>query len=128
MDEKERERLSLLIYNVVWDIRNTLTLPVHDTLYKSFLYSLMMFGICLISSLAGIYSFISWQGALICSIVLGVLLWVERAQNDAYIRTYKAARATFKKAQQRAMQLQNRGGHREDEVSGMSNDDSLPSQ
>lgn len=124
MDEKEKERLSLVIYDVVWSIKNTLSLPVHDTLYKSFLFSLLMLGIGLIGAIGGFYIFISWQGSLICSVVLGVLLWVERAQNNAYERTYKIARAKMKEAQKRVQQLQNRGGAKS-AVPGVSHDDSI---
>ena len=128
MDDKEKERLSLALYDVVWNIKNTLSLPVHDTLYKSLLYSLLLFGVSLIGDIGGFYTFVSWQGALICAIVLGVLLWVERAQNNAYEVAMKKARAAYIKAKKRAQQLNSKGGVVQDEVPGVPDDDSVYSE
>lgn len=110
MDEKEKERLSLAIYDVVWSMKNTLSFPVHDTLYKSFLYSLLMFGIIIIAKLLKVYTFLSWQGCLICALVLGILLWVERAQNNAYERTLEQARRALKEAKKKARKMASKGG------------------
>lgn len=99
MDDKEKEKLSLAMYNIVLSIRDNVTLPTHGTIAKVLILSIAMLICSIISRLLRFYTFISWQGCLICVGVLLVLLWVERAQNDTLIKAYKAGAAYAKKAE-----------------------------
>ncbi len=100
MDDKEKEKLSLAMYDIVLSIRNNISLPTHGTISKVLVLSIALFVCSVISSLLRFYTFISWEGSLICVIVLLILLWVERAQNDTLIRAYKAGAKYAKKAEQ----------------------------
>lgn len=100
MDDKEK--LSVSIYYMFEAFRDTLSLPTDATLEKSMKFSALLFVCSGISQLLGFYTFISWQGALLCTVILIGLLWVERRENDALLRMYRNARLSAKKAAQRA--------------------------
>lgn len=99
MNDKEKEKLSLAMYNIVLSIRDNITLPTHGTISKVLILSIAMLIMSLISSIAKFYTFVSWQGCLICVAVLLVLLWVERAENDTLIKAYQAGAKYAKKAE-----------------------------
>lgn len=99
MNDKDKEKLSLSMYNIVLSIRDNITLPTHGTISKVLILSIAMLVCAVISRLLRFYTFVSWQGCLICVAVLLVLLWVERAQNDTLIKAYKAGAAYAKKAE-----------------------------
>ena len=96
MDDKER--ISLSMYNIIINLRNTLSLPTHDVLEKTLNYSLGLLCCSVISQLFGFYTFISWNGALLCTALLIILLWKERSENDALLRMYSTARLSIKQA------------------------------
>lgn len=100
MDDKER--LSLAIYGIIVSVRDALSLPTHATLLNSFIFSALLFVCSLLSSLLGFYTFIGWPGSLICTLVLGTLLFIERSENDALSRMYRSAKLSAKKAMRRA--------------------------
>lgn len=100
MDDKER--FSLYLYDIAISIRDTLSLPTHKTLEKTFYFSLGLLLCSLLSELLGFYTFISWQGCLICIGLLLLLLWLERRENDALLRMYRTARVSAEKAVRRA--------------------------
>lgn len=93
----DKERLSLSMYNIILGLRNTLSLPSHDVLEKTLYYSLGLLCCSTISQLMGFYTFISWNGALLCTALLILLLWKERSENDALLRMYTAARLSARK-------------------------------
>lgn len=99
---KDDEKLSLAIYDIVLSVRNTLSLPTHKTLEKTLYYSLALFGCSLLSELIGFYTFISWQGCLICIVLIIALLFIERSENDALLKMYRTARVSAEKAVRRA--------------------------
>ena len=105
MGEKEKERLSLALYDIVLGVKDTISLPTHDTLAKTLVYALILTFCSLVSTLLDFYTFISWQGALICVCVLVGLLYVERAQNKTLENAYKLARSKAKAAQKKAQQF-----------------------
>lgn len=96
------EKFAQLIYNIVIDVRDTLSLPTHKTLATTTAFSLGLFAVSLLADLLKFYTFVSWQGSLICTIALVILLWIERSENDALLRMYRSARASAEKAVCRA--------------------------
>jgi len=98
----DKERLSLSIYGILLDIRDTFSLPTHATLEKTFYYSLIMLVCSIISQLTGFYTFISWYGCLTCVVTLVILLWIERSENDALLKMYRTAKLSTEKALRRA--------------------------
>ena len=95
MDNKER--ISLSMYNIIKGIRDSLSLPTHSVLAKTLYYSIGLLCCSALSKLLGLYTFISWQGALLCTALLILLLWRERSENDALLRMYSAARLSARK-------------------------------
>lgn len=111
MDNKEK--LSVGVYNLVVNIRDTLSLPTHSTIAKTFYYSLLLLVCSIVSELLGFYTFISWYGCLTCVIVLTILLWIERRENDALLKMYRTARLSAEKVVCRAKAASiNVGGER----------------
>lgn len=102
MNEQEQEQLSLAIYGIVVSIRDTLSLPTHNTLMQTTIYSAVLFLCTLVSDLLGFYTFIGWPGALICTVCLGILLFIERSEQDALSRMYRSAKLSAQKAMRRA--------------------------
>lgn len=100
MDDKEK--LSLCFYGVLVSMKDTLSLPTDSTLDKCMKLSISMFALTLVCNLLGLYTFISWQGSLLCSAILVALLWKERRENDALLRMYRNARVSAQKATQYA--------------------------
>ncbi len=99
MDDKEKEKLSLAMYNIVLSIRDNISLPTHATISRVLILSIAMLICSVISTLLHFYTFISWQGCAACVAVLLILLWVERAQNDTLLKAYKAGAAYAKRAE-----------------------------
>lgn len=100
MDDKER--ISLSIYDLFVSVRDTFSLPTHKTLEKTFYFSIALFVCSVLSELLGFYTFISWQGCIICVALLLILLWMERSENDALSKMYRAARLSAEKTIRRA--------------------------
>ena len=99
MNDKEKEKLSLAMYDIVVSIKDNVTLPTHTTIARVLVLSIAMLICSIISSLLKFYTFVSWQGCLVCVTVLLILLWVERAQNDTLIKAYEAGKKYAKKAE-----------------------------
>lgn len=99
MDDK---KISLSIYGIVLSVRDTLSLPTHKTIATSAAFSAGLFVVSLVFDLLEFYVFISWQGALMCTLALVLLLWIERSENDALLRMYRSARVSTEKVVLRA--------------------------
>ena len=98
----ESEKLSVSIYSIAEGLKDTVSLPTPDTVEKTTLLSVILFGCSLVSDAIGMYTFISWQGSGLCTLVLGVLLYMERSENNALSRMYRNARVSIEKDVKRA--------------------------
>lgn len=98
----ESEKLSVSIYSIAEGLKDTVSLPTPDTVEKTTLLSFILFGCSLVSEAIGMYTFISWQGSGLCTLVLGVLLYMERSENNALSRMYRNARVSIEKDVKRA--------------------------
>ena len=98
----ESEKLSVSIYNIVEGMKDTISLPTPTTLEKTVQLSAFLFGCSLVSDMIGMYTFISWQGAGLCTLFLGVLFYMERSENNALSRMYRNARVSIEKDVKRA--------------------------
>ena len=98
----ESEKLSVSIYSIAEGLKDTVSLPTPDTVEKTTFLSAILFGCSLVSEAIGMYTFISWQGSGLCTSVLGVLLYMERSENNALSRMYRNARVSIEKDVKRA--------------------------
>ena len=98
----ESEKLSVSIYSIAEGLKDTVSLPTPDTVEKTTFLSVILFGCSLVSDAIGMYTFISWQGSGLCTLVLGVLLYMERSENNALSRMYRNARVSIEKDVKRA--------------------------
>ena len=98
----ESEKLSVSIYSIAAGLKDTVALPTPDTLEKTTFLSAILFGCSLVSEAIGMYTFLSWQGSGLCTSVLGVLLYMERSENNALSRMYRNARVSIEKDVKRA--------------------------
>ena len=98
----ESEKLSVSIYSIAEGLKDTVSLPTPDTVEKTTFLSAVLFGCSLVSEAIGMYTFISWQGSGLCTLVLGVLLYMERSENNALSRMYRNARVSIEKDVKRA--------------------------
>ena len=98
----ESEKLSVSIYSIAEGLKDTVSLPTPDTVEKTTFLSAILFGCSLVSEAIGMYTFISWQGSGLCTLVLGVLLYIERSENNALSRMYRNARISIEKDVKRA--------------------------
>ena len=98
----ESEKLSVSIYSIAEGLKDTVSLPTPDTVEKTTFLSVILFGCSLVSDTIGMYTFISWQGSGLCTLVLGVLLYMERSENNALSRMYRNARVSIEKDVKRA--------------------------
>ena len=98
----ESEKLSVSIYSIAEGLKDTVSLPTPDTVEKTTFLSVILFGCSLVSEAIGMYTFISWQGSGLCTLVLGVLLYIERSENNALSRMYRNARVSIEKDVKRA--------------------------
>lgn len=95
MDDKEK--MSLMLYDIILSIKDTVSLPTHSTLERTCFYSALLFVCSLLSNLLGFYTFVSWQGALFTTILLLILLLMERGENNAISRMYRSAKLSAQK-------------------------------
>ena len=98
----ESEKLSVSIYSIAEGLKDTVSLPTPDTVEKTTFLSVILFGCSLVSEAIGMYTFISWQGSGLCTLVLGVLLYMERSENNALSRMDRNARVSIEKDVKRA--------------------------
>ena len=98
----ESEKLSVSIYSIAEGLKDTVSLPTPDTVEKTTFLSVILFGCSLVSEAIGMYTFISWLGSGLCTLVLGVLLYMERSENNALSRMYRNARVSIEKDVKRA--------------------------
>ena len=98
----ESEKLSVSIYSIAEGLKDTVSLPTPDTVEKTTFLSVILFGCSLVSEAIGMYTFISWQGSGLCTLILGVLLYMERSENNALSRMYRNARVSIEKDVKRA--------------------------
>ena len=98
----ESEKLSVSIHSIAEGLKDTVSLPTPDTVEKTTFLSVILFGCSLVSEAIGMYTFISWQGSGLCTLVLGVLLYMERSENNALSRMYRNARVSIEKDVKRA--------------------------
>ena len=70
---------------------NILIMPAPEMINKLFVYSLILSGICSLSTLLQLYTFISWQGALICSVILGFFSVKEKGDQSIITHAYRQA-------------------------------------
>lgn len=98
----ENEKLARTIYTMIKNLKQVILLPTDKSLEDTFKFSLLLTCISAVSSLLGFYTFISWQGALTCTVFLLFLLFIERRENDALLRMYKHAQLSAQKVKQRA--------------------------
>ena len=98
----ESEKLSVSIYSIAEGLKDTVSLPTPDTVEKTTFLSVILSGCSLVSEAIGMYTFISWQGSGLCTLVLGVLLYMERSENNALSRMYRNARISIEKDVKRA--------------------------
>lgn len=98
----DKEKLSVSFYHILVGIKETLSLPTDRTLEKVLKFSALLTVLTLVLNLMGFFTFLSWQGCLICTIILVALLWKERSENDALLRMYRDARVSAQKVAQYA--------------------------
>jgi hypothetical protein len=99
---KEQEKISLGIHGFLLSVYDTISLPTHSTLESTFKLSLVLLLCSVLSTVLKFYTFVSWQGCLLCSGALTILLYLERRENDALLRMYRNARVSAEKVIQRA--------------------------
>lgn len=98
----DSEKVSLQLYKIVVGIKDTLSLPTQNTLEKTIQYSMAMLVSSVLSQLLGFYTFLSWQGCLLCTLVLIIFILIERGEKSAILKMYSTARASTQAALRRA--------------------------
>lgn len=97
----DNEILLEYVKSIVECMIDTFRLPTHDTIWDTFKYSCISTVVCAVCSLFNIFTFLSWQGCLICSLALGIMLFVERNENDSLQKAYDKAKRLKNKVAER---------------------------
>lgn len=105
ISDEQQKVISDYIYNIILGIKDTFRLPTHTTLLSTFKFSLLLLICSIISTVLRFYTFISWQGALACCVILGILLFMERSENEELMQTYQMAKNHIEAAQQKMRNL-----------------------
>lgn len=121
---KDSEQISLQLYDIVIGIKDTLSLPTSTTLEKTTIYSVVLLGCSILSQLLGFYTFVGWQGCLLCSLCLIIFNIIERSEKSALSKMYGAARASAEAALRRAKKAGRRKSNSTDRASNARNTDS----
>lgn len=108
MDEEQQKQISDYIYSIIVGIKDTFRLPTHSTLLLTLEYAALLLVCSIVSTLFHFYTFISWQGALLCVLALGVLIFIERSENDEIMQMYRNAQTQFNSAKDKAKELGNK--------------------
>lgn len=91
------DELIEILYTVVVSVADTLRLPTGQSLLCCLQVSGIVFLSSLIGSIFHLYTFISWQGALIALIVLGVLAFMERSGNNELSKMYMELKSSVRR-------------------------------
>lgn len=84
------------ILEVVKTCVDNLTLPTGKTLLPAFMYSFIIFVLSGLLSLFNLLTFVRWQGALIATILLGCLCYIERRGENEISRLYRTFKSGVK--------------------------------
>lgn len=92
MTDKEKEKMALGMYDTMKEMHSVMSLPTHSSMERTLYFSIGLFFCTTICRLIGFYTFLSWQGCLLCVLALVIFLFVERKENDTLLRMYSNAR------------------------------------
>lgn len=98
----DKEKISVSFYKIIMSVKDNISLPTHKTIEYTLIYSVVLLFCSVLSTLLRFYTFVSWQGCLMCTVFHVVLLYKERSENDALLRMYRNARVSAEKVVQRA--------------------------
>lgn len=98
----EQDKLAGIIIDILKEFRNLIVLPTDKTIESTFKWSLILSAITTLCTLLKVYTFVSWQGAWLCTAVLFALLYKERRDNDALLRMYHSVELSARKIKSRA--------------------------
>ena len=98
----EQDKLAQIIIDILKGFRNLIILPTDKTIESTFKWSLILSATTTVCALLKVYTFISWQGAWLCTGVLFALLYKERRENDALLRMYHSVELSARKIKSRA--------------------------
>ena len=76
---------------------SNISMPVGKNLLPSFFFSLIIFIVTGISRIFGYFTFIDWRGALIATLFLGFLCYLERRSNSDILRLNRTAQLSLDK-------------------------------
>lgn len=86
-----------IFYNILVAVADTLRLPTGWSLLCCLKISVVVCLSSAIGSFFHLYTFISWQGALIAVIVLCVLAYMERSGNNELSKMYLELKSSFRR-------------------------------
>lgn len=81
-----------LIFKCLSSLLKTFKLPSHETIVETFKWSVAVFILALVSTLFDFPTFIDWQGALICVIVILAFMFAERHERNYLQSMYDEAK------------------------------------
>lgn len=98
----DQDRFAQLLIEVLKSCRDLIFLPTDKRMETTFKWSLCLTALNAIFAILGVYTFLSWEGCLLCSLMLFLLLFIERRENDALSRMYHTVELSVKEAKRRA--------------------------
>lgn len=81
--------LITLLFTVLKESVDTVTLPTGKNLLPSLKYSCIILLASSLSKIFGLFTFISWQGALLGVVCLLCLCYIERSEDNEVSRLYR---------------------------------------
>ena len=82
-----------VFFDMLKDCVENITLPVGASLIHTLMYSTGIFAVSLICRLLGMICVIRWQGALTASVLLLILVIIERKGESEVLRLYRVVKA-----------------------------------
>ena len=93
---KSRDFMENIVKAIQVSLKN-IALPLGQNLLPSFLFSFIIFIVTWIANLFNYYTFINWIGAMLATIFLGFLCYLERRSNSDILRLYRTTQLCLDK-------------------------------
>lgn len=93
----DKELVRKYLHTTLFDLKDTVSLPSINTLEHVLYMSCGVTVISIFSQLLGFYTFLSWHGCLLCTLLLVAVAYRERSQTDVLLRMYSTAKLSAEK-------------------------------
>lgn len=100
---EQSHRLVVLFCNSITELNDTIIMPTTDNIEELWKYACALFAITALFSYFNVYTFISWQGALLHTFIMTFIMFKEKGDQNIIMKAYnQGMQHTVKKKRKRS--------------------------